>query len=131
AAQAKSIAAHHPDDNALHLHLVRLDEDWLHGRIGRLQTHAAVLAKQLLERDVRAVHERDDHLAVVGGPPILDDYVIAVADLLVDHRVALDAQHVAVALAHEILWNRQRFAADDRFDGHAGRDIPEERQFHR
>ena len=91
----------------------------------------ALLAIELLQRDVGAVEQRDHHLAVVGGAAILDDDVVAVADLLVDHRVALDAQDVGVALADEIFGHRDRFAADDRFDRPAGGDIAEQRQFDR
>ena len=62
---------------------------------------------------------------------VLDDDEVAVADLLVDHRVALDAQHVGVALADEILRHRNGLGAGDRFDRHAGRDVAEHRQFER
>ena len=36
---------HHADDHALQLHLIRLDKDWLHCRIGGLQTNAALFAQ--------------------------------------------------------------------------------------
>ena len=80
-----------------------IEEDRLHRRVGGLQANAAVVAVELLQRDVRAADERDHHLAVVGRLAILDDDEVAVADLLVDHRVALDAQHVGFALADEVL----------------------------
>ena len=107
------------------------DDDRLHRGVRRLQADVPLLAIELLQRDVGAVEQRDDHLAVVGGPAILDDDVVAVADLLVDHRVALDAQHVGVALADEILGHGDRLAADDRFDRRAGGDVPEQRQLDR
>ena len=50
---------HHADDHALDLHVVRVDEDRLHRRVGRLQADAAVVAVELLQRDVGAAEQRD------------------------------------------------------------------------
>src|SRR5262245_21783428 len=122
------VSAHHPDHHTLNLHLVGRHENRLHRRVGGLEPDLPVLAIELLQRDVGAVEERDDHFAVVGSAPVFDDDVVAVANLLVDHRVALDAEDVGVALADEILGDGDRFAADDRLDGNAGGDVPEERQ---
>ena len=47
-----SVSPHDADHDSLHLHLVRRDDDRLHGRIGWLQTHMAVLAIELLQRHV-------------------------------------------------------------------------------
>ena len=104
-------------------------DDRLHRRIGRLQADVALLAIELLQRDVGAVEQRDHHFAVVGRAAILDDDVVAVADLLVDHRVPFDAEDVGVALADQILGDRDGFAADDRLDRPAGGDVAEQRQF--
>src|SRR5688572_28611371 len=88
----RSVLPHHPYDDALNLHLIRIDEDRLHGRVGRLKANlAARVAVELLERHIRAPLQGDDHLAVVGGLPILDDLEVAVADLLVDHGIAANA----------------------------------------
>ena len=65
------VAAHHSDHDTLDLHLVRLDDDRLHRRIGRLQADVPLLAIELLERDVGAVDKGDDHFAVFSGAPIL------------------------------------------------------------
>src|SRR5262249_19705805 len=74
---------HHAHDHALNLNLVARDEDRLHGGVGRLEAdHAAGIAIELLQRDVRPAQERDHHLAVVRGLPILDDDEVAVANLL-------------------------------------------------
>src|SRR4029078_1291975 len=68
------VLAHHPDDDALHLHLVGVGENRLHGRVGRLQPDlAARVAVELLERDVGAAEQRDHHLAAVGRLAILHD----------------------------------------------------------
>jgi hypothetical protein len=99
-----------------------------HRRVGRLQPHLPVLAVELLQRDVGAAEQRDHHLAVVGRLPILDDDEVAVADLLVDHRVALDPQDVRVALADQRFGHGDRLVARDGLDGTAGRDVPEQRQ---
>src|SRR5258706_8326461 len=110
------ILPHDPDDHALHLHLVWIDHQRLHRRVGRLEAHAAVLAVELFQRDIEPAKQRDHHLAIVGGLAILDDDEVAVADLLVDHRVALDAKHVGVALAGQRLRHGDRLVARDRLD---------------
>src|SRR3954466_14633589 len=123
-----SVFAHHADDDALYLYLLRIHEDRLHRRVGRLQTDAAArVAIKLLERDVGPAQQRNDHLAVVGGFPVFDHDEIAVADLLVDHGIAADAQHVRVALADEVFRHGDRFVRRDGFDWRTGRDEPEER----
>src|SRR3954451_16375814 len=93
------VPPHHAHDHALHLHLIRVDHDGLHGGIRRLQSDTPVFAIELLQRDVEAADQRNHHLAVVGALSISDDDVVAVADLLVDHRISLDTEDVAVALA--------------------------------
>src|SRR5579862_4864617 len=103
---AMPVFSHDADDHALHLHKRRIEQDRLHRRVGRLQADAAVLAIELLERHVGAADERNHHLAVVGGLAVFDDDEVAVADLLVDHRVALDAQDVGVFAADEVVGHR-------------------------
>src|SRR5688572_17492987 len=127
--RSSSVLAHHPDDHALHLDAIRIDHDRLHRRIGGLEPDLAILAVELLEGHIEPTHERDHHLAVVHRLAIFHDDEIAVADLLVDHRIALDAQHVAVTLADQALGHGNRFVAGDRLDGGAGGDEPEQRQF--
>src|SRR5262249_13157798 len=97
------ILPHDPHDDALYLYLVRIDKDRLHGGVGRLQADlAAGVAIELLQRHVGPAHQRDHHLPVVGRLAVLHDDEVAVADLLVDHRVAADAQHVGVTLADQV-----------------------------
>ena len=80
--------SHDANHDALDLHLIRVDEERLHRRIRGLETDAPVLPVDLLEGDIAAADQRDDHFAVIGGLAVLDDHEVAVADLLVDHRVA-------------------------------------------
>src|SRR3954468_2749209 len=127
-----SVLPHHSDDDALDLYLIGIDEDRLHRGVGRLQADlVAGVAVELLERDVRAADQRDHHLAVVGALAILDHDEVAVADLLVDHRIAADAEDVGVALADEVFGHREGFVRGDRFDRQAGGDIAEQRQLDR
>src|ERR1035437_5004500 len=124
-----SVLPHHADDDALDLHLIGLGEDGLHGGVGRLQTdHAARVAVELLERHVRPAKQRNHHLAVVGRLAILDHHVVAVADLLVDHRIAAHAQHVGVALADQIFGHRDRLVRRDRLNRQARGDVAEKRK---
>src|SRR5713101_844836 len=125
------VLPHHADDDALHLHLFGIDENWLHSRVGRLEANpAARIPVEFLERYVRSAQQRDDHLAVVGGFPIFDHHEIAVADLLVDHRVAPDAEDVRVALADQVFRHGDRFVGGDGLDGGTSRHEAKERQFH-
>src|SRR5215213_10685149 len=60
------VPTHDADNHALYLHVVGVEQHGLHRRIGGLQANLAVVAVELLQRDVLAADERDDHLAVVG-----------------------------------------------------------------
>src|SRR5437762_1781991 len=127
-----SVLPHHADDDALDLNLVGLDEQRLHGGVGRLQTnHPARVAIELLERHVRSAQQCDHHFARFGRLAIFDDYEVAVANLLVDHGVATHAEHVRIAFADEILRDSDRLARRDGFDGDAGCHVAEQRQLHR
>src|SRR5687768_6925844 len=57
-----SILSHDADHHALQLHQGGIDDHRLHGRIGRLQAHAAVLLVELLQRDVRPAQQGNHHL---------------------------------------------------------------------
>src|ERR1700730_9906792 len=97
---AASILPQHADHDALNLHLLRIDEDRLHRGVRRLEAHlAARIAIELLQRDVRAAEESDHHLAVFGRLAVLDHDEVAIANLLVDHRVAADTEDVRDALS--------------------------------
>src|SRR6185503_20791087 len=63
----ESIFSHDPDDDALDLHVIRVDKDRLHRRVCGLETHTAVFSVQLLQRDVAAANQRDHHFTVVCG----------------------------------------------------------------
>src|SRR5215207_5499613 len=126
-----SVPPHHADDDALHDDVFRRGNNWLDGGVRGLETNAAVLAIELLERDVGPVEHRDDHFAVVGRAAVLDDDEVAVPDLFVDHRVPLDAEDVGVALAHEVFGYGDGLVANYRFDRHARGDVAEERQLER
>src|SRR5258705_3628229 len=125
------ILPHHTDDNPLHLDMIRIDHQRLHCRIGRLQAHAPVLPIELLQRDIRAAEECDNHFPVVGGFAVLDDDEFAIADVLVNHRIALDAQHIGVALARQRFRNGDGFAAGHRFNRRAGGDEAKKRELER
>src|SRR4030095_561842 len=100
-----SVSSHYSADHALNLHLGGIEQKRLHGRVGGLEPDAAGFPVELLERDVGAADKRDDHFTVVGRPAILHDDEVAIADLLVDHRIASDAGHVAVLLGDPVLPN--------------------------
>src|SRR4029079_8648426 len=77
------IAAEDADDHALDAQRPRVHVGGPQGAVGGLQAYPTVtLAEQLLERDALALEQGDHHLAVAGGLAVLDDDVVAVADLL-------------------------------------------------
>src|SRR5687767_10026891 len=82
------------DDDALHDDVTLVDPERLHRVIRRLQPDpAAGLAVIALDRGTLTVDERDDGLPGVGLITFLNDYVVAVFDVLIDHRVAPDFEH--------------------------------------
>src|SRR5690606_33974384 len=87
-----------PDDtdhDALDPNLFGIEIERGHVRIGRLEPHpAARLAVEPLHRRRVPVHQRHHHRPVFRVLPRVHHHVVAVPDLLVDHRVALHAQHV-------------------------------------
>src|SRR6266850_7797541 len=125
------ILSHHADDDALHLYLVGIDHQRLHRRVGGLQADTAVLPVELLQRHVEPAEQRDHHFAVVRRLAVLDDDEIAVADLLVDHRIAPDAQHIRIALAGERFRNRDRLRSGNRLDWRTGGDKSQQGKFQR
>src|SRR6478609_5354175 len=81
------VASHDADDHPLHLHVAGIEQQRLHRRIGGLKPNSSILAIELLQRDIASTDESDDHLSVVSALPIFNDHEIAVANLLVDHRI--------------------------------------------
>src|ERR1044071_9596775 len=85
-----------PDDaqhDAPNQHVTLVHADRRHLGVGGLQSNpAAGLAKVLFARGALAPDQGDDGVAVVGMIALVHDDVIAVADLLVDHRPALNLQ---------------------------------------
>src|ERR1039458_678497 len=73
-----------------------------HRGVGRLQPDlSARLTVELLDRRLVA-DQRDHRLAIVGAVAAFDDYVIAVADAVFDHRVALHPQTKCIVAPDEL-----------------------------
>src|SRR5467141_831309 len=125
-----------PDDadhDALDDYIALVDAQRLHRVIGRLQSDPATwLAIVTFDRGALAVDQRDDGLSGLGLVPLLNDDVIAVLDVLVDHGVAAHLQHVAAAAARqELVRDGNRLVAGDGLDRMAGGNESEERQLGR
>src|SRR5256885_16708489 len=72
------VAAHHADDDPLDHHVILVDVDRWHRLVRGLKTNSSVaLTIELLDGRRRAIHERDDHLAVVGAATLVDDDEVA------------------------------------------------------
>ena len=61
--------------------------------------------------------QRDDLLAVAGLLAALDDDVIAVAQMVLDHRIAADFEDVDAVFGVEQLFHVELFTVFDGFDG--------------
>src|SRR6266571_524777 len=121
------------DDDSLDDHVALVETQRRHLGVGRLQPDpAAGLAIELLDGRAGAVHEGDDSLTVVGLVALLDHDEVAVLDVLVDHRIAPDAEHVAApAPRQELIRHGERVVAADRLDRLPGRHQAQQRQLGR
>src|SRR5688572_19569352 len=96
------IAAEDANHDALDLAAVRLDDAGLHRAVGGLEADAvAAFLVESLEGRFAAVQQGDDLLAVAGGLAALDDDVVAIAEVILDHALAADAQDVDAVLGVE------------------------------
>src|SRR5688572_13219260 len=123
------VATKHADHDALHLALVGVDDARLHALVGRLEADlVAAFLVEALERGLAAVEQGHDLLAVARALAALDDDVVAVAEVVVDHAVAADAQDVHPVLRVEHLLEVELLAVFDGLDGGAGGDVAEQRE---
>src|SRR6266542_5711715 len=125
-----------PDDahhDALYDDVALVHAQRAHGGVRGLEPDpAARLAIKLLDRGVGAVHQRHDGLADVGLVALVHHDVVAVLDVLVDHGLPADLEHVASAAPRDqLVGNGQRVVAAQRFDRLAGRDEAQQRQLGR
>src|SRR5690606_40271501 len=87
-APATSVPPDHANHDALYHHAVRRKVHGLHPLVRRLQPDATVaLPVEALDRRGLSLHECDDHVTVLCRVPRVDDDVVAVPDVLVDHGV--------------------------------------------
>src|ERR1035437_9553322 len=109
---ARLVAAQHSGYDSLDPHLALLNVDRLELSVRRLEPDSTIaLPIVALHRRRLAVEHRDDHLAVVGRLTIVNDAEVAVADMVFDHRIAADLEHVMIACApNEILRTGDRSA---------------------
>src|SRR5207249_2083372 len=80
------------------------DATALHGGVRGLEPDpAAGFAVEPFHCGAGTLHERDDGLAAVGLVALVHDDEVAVLDVLVDHRLPADLEHVAAAAAGDEL----------------------------
>src|SRR5258706_1685891 len=120
-----------PDDFPLDLDIACVDR--LHLAVGRLQADAVLLFEEALERGAAVLEERNDDVAIPRGVLRLHDDVIAVVDVVLDHRLAAHAQHEGgAALGRELARGAHRLGlvlvGVDRL---TGGDLADDRRHHR
>ena len=97
--------------------------------VGRLQADAVLLGEPAFQRGLALVGHGHDDLALAGGPLLLDDHVVAVGDLVLDHRLAVDLQHEEVLVGRiEHLVEIDPLVLLDGLVQHAGGDAAGQRQ---
>src|SRR4051812_40085352 len=89
------ILSQHPYYSPLYVDRSRRHNNGLHVDVGRLQPNLLTLAIEALQRSLCSIDERDHNIAVVRRPSLLDQYVIAVENGLVLHRITphLEYEH--------------------------------------
>src|SRR5256886_6577523 len=105
-------------DDALNRDVALVETQRRHGGIRRLEPDpASGLTIETLDGGARALHQRDHGLAVVGLVALVHHDEITVLDVLVDHRLTPDLQHVAAAAAgYQLVGHRDSVAPAHRLD---------------
>src|ERR1700740_2690876 len=101
--ECKSIFAKHADDSSLNLHIIGGNDNRRHVRIGRLQANfARAFAIKALQCGLFAAHQSHHDVAWIGDLGLLAYDVIAIHDVVLDHRSALYLKGEGIAAAGEI-----------------------------
>lgn len=123
------IFAEHPDRDALDLNPLGGVPQRSHPRVRRLEPDRPVrLAVERLERRALAVDQSDDPFAILRRLAALDDQVVTILDVLVDHGVSADLEDERLAPPQEVLGDRDRRIVNDRLEGFSSRNAAQERQ---
>src|SRR5262245_32681304 len=96
-----SHAADEGEEDALDTDARSLEDERVVRGIAGLEADAGPVPVEALERGLGIVDERDDDLAFGGRRLAADDHEIAVPDVIVDHRVAADAEREDVRVVGE------------------------------
>jgi len=120
------------EEAALHFHPRGGNDDRVHLDVGRLQAHHFAFEIEALERRLGPVHDRNHDLAIVGVTCLLEQDIVPVKDVVVDHRLPGHPQREDVVhseqgcerqgLALRVLL--QRRARRDRAHERSGQLIP-------
>src|SRR5438309_7069978 len=127
---ARLISPDDAHDDALNRDVALVETQRRHGGIRRLEPDPpSRLAIEALDGGARALHQRDHGLAIVGLVALVHHDEIAVLDVLVDHRLTPNLQHVTAAAAgYQLVGHRDGVAPAHRLDRLAGRDQSVQRQ---
>src|ERR1041384_648118 len=111
-----------PHDHALHFDLI--EKDRRHRAVRGLQADLSVVPIESLERRLAVLEKRHHRLPVVRRAAPLDDHVVSVADMVLDHRVAAHLEREIVLPLLENAQHVEIVRMGDRLDGLPGRDLP-------
>src|SRR5437867_6821439 len=89
--------ADHADHLSLDLDVARVDRG--HLSVRRLQSDAVLFLVEALQRGGVVLEKGHDDVPVARGVLLLDDHVVAVVDVIVDHRLPAHAEDVRLAAA--------------------------------
>src|SRR5581483_4087899 len=122
------ILAEHANHTPLHLHVRGRYDDRRHLRIGGLQPDfPRAFAIKPLQRGFFSADKREHNVSCIGDLGLLAHHIVAVHDVILDHRIALHLQHEGISSSREIT-ERNRLPLLHGFEGTAGGDPPHERK---
>src|SRR5579884_3964902 len=98
------ILAEHANHTPLHLHVRGRYDDRRHLRIGGLQPDfPRAFAIKPLQRGFFSADKRDHNVSGIRNLGLLAHHIVAVHDVILDHRIALHLQHERISSAREIV----------------------------
>ena len=88
--------------------------------MSRLKPDLPFFPVVLLQGGVLPLKERDDHLSVTRRAAVLHDDVVAVAHLVLDHRLPFDPENVDISTPNHVFWYGHHLVGTDGLDRLSG-----------
>src|SRR5437867_1279604 len=120
----------HANHSALHLDVTCRNHQRFHLGVGGLQADLTTgLTEEALQGSVRALKQCHHDLPVPGRSSALHEDIIAITDVIVNHRVPLYPQDEDIALAAGEVTQRKRLRVRNGLNRLSGSDTSKQRKF--